>query len=124
MPTSTTRHLLIRESSGAVVARVAKLSGFWKKGRGVIGRPPLAAGEGVWLPGVASVHTFFVRGALDILFLDADLRTVAVRLKVPSWKPLVTARGAHHVIELGAGTLDRVYPAGEQWEIIASPAPV
>ena len=110
---------LIHIPSGAVIARIVKLSGFWEKGRGVIARPIPGAGEGFWLPGVASVHTFFVSGPLDLLFLDAQFATLAVHRRVSPWRPYIGARGAHHVIELGAGTLKSDSPTGERWAIQA-----
>jgi hypothetical protein len=122
MGTPTTRHiyLLVHAASGLAVARVLKLSGFWEKGRGVIGRPAPAKGDGIWLPGVASVHTFFVPGKLDILFLDSSFSTTAVYRSVAPWRPFIGARGACHTIELGPGSLGGNWPSGERWELRAA----
>ena len=75
------------------------------KGWGVLGRRSLPAGEGLWLPGVASVHTLGVRFALDLLFLDSNLHTLRVDFGVPPGRLLVGMSGAAHTLELGAGTL-------------------
>jgi hypothetical protein len=104
--------------AGKPVATLQKAEGGWAKGWGVIPWPALPAGQGLWLPDVAAVHTVFVRFPLDLLFLDRDLRLVRY---VPAVKPgrlLVSAGGARHTLELGAGTLRQagITPApGEQW---------
>lgn len=109
---------MIHQPSGRLVAAVRRADGWWAKGRGVIGWPSLPCGQGLWLPGVSSVHTFFVPFSLDLLFLDADLQMVRVAAAVRPWRPLAMAFGAHHTIELGAGTLFGLMPKkGERWEL-------
>ncbi len=102
------------------MARVSCLGGWLARGRGVIGRPPLAAGEGVWLPRTASVHTVFVGFPLDILFLSSDFCALRAFTAVPPGRLLVQARGAAHALELGAGTLlpllSRMAP-GDLWRL-------
>ncbi len=112
------RHVPTRFS----LAHVTRLDGFWRKGRGVLGLRTLGPGEGVWLPQVASVHTLFVAFPLDLLFLDKDLRTLAACPAVPPGRLWAGARGAHHTLELGAGTLARLPRAvevGDLWELYA-----
>jgi hypothetical protein len=111
---------LVYLPSGVTVARVMRLDGWWAKGRGVIGRPALPLGEGVWLPGVAAVHSFFVPTAIDLLFLDAHYRTLRLWSNFPPWHPLGAASGACHTIELGAGTLAAFAPPaspGDAWRL-------
>lgn len=105
--------------SGQTIAQVGRVGGWWAQGRGVIGMRALPAGEGIWLPGVASVHTLFVRFPLDLLFLDRDFRLVRAQVAFPPWRPLAWAPGAHHTIELGAGTLaiGTMLRPGEHWEL-------
>lgn len=106
--------------SGLTIARVVRADGVWAQGRGVIGMTSLGSGEGLWLPGVSSVHTFFVRFSLDLLFLDSHFQQVRVCPSVPPWRPLVWAPGARHTVELGAGTLARLPlspETGDSWEL-------
>lgn len=117
-----TRYSLIHVPSGLTAAHVVRADGFWAQGWGVLGRTSLAPGDGLWLPGVASVHTFFVRFPLDLLFLDDQFRQVRVCPAVPPWRPLIRAAGTRHTVELGAGTLARlpVTPTpGDAWRLQA-----
>ena len=59
------------------------------------------AGEGLLIPGCRSVHTFGMRFPLDLVFLDAELRPLAVRACVPP-RRLAWLGGAHAVLELPA----------------------
>jgi len=60
------------------------------------------AGAGLLIPRCASVHTFAMRFALDLVFLDRDGRPLTVRRGVPP-RRFVLVRGAAAVLELPAG---------------------
>ncbi len=111
---------LTHRPSGVCVATVTRANGFWAKGVGVLGQKALLVGTGLWLPGVASVHTVGVRGALDLLFLDAEFQAVRQCPATPPGRWLVRAGGARHTLELGAGTLAEFAPdarAGDGWRL-------
>jgi uncharacterized membrane protein (UPF0127 family) len=115
----TTYHL-IHIASNRSVAVVARAENWWAKGWGVLGRRSLPAGEGLWLPGVASVHTLGVRFPLDLLFLDSQMRTVRSVPNVPPGRWLARASGAAHTLELGAGTLASLavlLTVGDGWRL-------
>ena len=61
------------------------------------------AGDGLLIPRCSSVHTFGMRFALDLYFLDCEGAVVATRLAVPP-KRLAFCRGASAVLELPAGS--------------------
>jgi uncharacterized membrane protein (UPF0127 family) len=60
------------------------------------------AGPGLLIPHCRSVHTFGMRFALDVVFLDAGGRAVSVRRSVPANR-VISERGAVAVLELPAG---------------------
>ena len=70
--------------------------------RGLLGRKELPSGEGILLKPSGSVHTFFMRFSIDVVFLDRELRVVAIAPDVPPWR-MRGARGAKAVVELRAG---------------------
>lgn len=57
------------------------------------------AGNGLLIPRCHAVHTFGMRFALDLFFLDADWRPLAVRREVPP-RRFVSNRRAAAVLEL------------------------
>ena len=57
------------------------------------------AGPGLWIPRCRSVHTFGMRIALDVAFLDRDYAVLSWRTAVPPGRVLVERRAAS-VLEL------------------------
>jgi uncharacterized membrane protein (UPF0127 family) len=74
-----------------------------ERGLGLLGRPPLREGEALWLSPCGGVHTWGMRYAIDVLFLDAEMRVVGVRRGVGPWSVAPAPRGTRSVIELPAG---------------------
>ena len=75
--------------------------------RGLLGRDGLAQGEGLLIKPCGSVHTFFMRFPIDVVFCDRELSVVAVRPEVPPWRT-AGARGAKVALELAAGEAARL----------------
>lgn len=74
--------------------------------RGLMGRRALPAGEGLLLRPAPSIHTAFMRFPIDALFLDRDLRVLAVVERLRPWR-MASKRGARAVLELSAGESSR-----------------
>jgi len=72
---------------------------FGTRLRGLSWRDRADAGPGLLFPRCASVHTFGMRFALDVYFLDRDDRVLAVRHRVPPNRVL-WHRGARKVLEI------------------------
>jgi uncharacterized protein len=82
--------------------------------RGLLGRDALEPGEGLLLQPAGSIHTFFMRFAIDAVFLDRGLRVVGVATELAPWR-LAARRHAHSVLELAAGEIgDRGVEVGER----------
>jgi uncharacterized membrane protein (UPF0127 family) len=74
--------------------------------RGLLGRSELRAGEGLLLRPAPSIHTWFMRFPIDAVFLDGELRVLAVRRNLRPWR-MAGRRGARAVLELAAGEAER-----------------
>ena len=74
--------------------------------RGLLGRSGLNEGEGILLRPAGSIHTFFMRFAIDVVFLDRDLVVVGIESSLGPWRT-ASRRGAKSVVELAAGECDR-----------------
>ncbi|MBP7275087.1 MAG: DUF192 domain-containing protein [Kiritimatiellae bacterium] len=97
-------------------------TGLWCGGRriardvrdagGPIGRALGLMGRKVWPAGVAlrirncaSIHTCFMRFAIDVVFLDADDRITRVTRGLPPWRAAFGGRTARTALEWLAGSL-------------------
>jgi uncharacterized membrane protein (UPF0127 family) len=74
--------------------------------RGLLGRKSLPRGQGILLRPAGSVHTFFMRFTIDVVFLDDELRVVAIAADLRPWRA-AGKRGARAVLELPAGECAR-----------------
>jgi hypothetical protein len=77
--------------------------------KGLLGRSSLAAGEGMLFPRTGSIHMFFMRFALDVVFCDRELEVLKVVRDLKPWKT-AAARGAKVVIELPVGAAAGLEP--------------
>jgi uncharacterized membrane protein (UPF0127 family) len=74
--------------------------------RGLLGRRGLESGQGLLLRPASSVHTFFMRFAIDVVFLSRGGEVLKVVTALPPWRT-AAARGAKAVVELAAGEAER-----------------
>lgn len=70
--------------------------------RGLLGRDALGSGEALLLKRCGSVHTFGMRFAIDVLFLDRHQRVVAIRHGVARRRMSFSLRAAD-TLEMAAG---------------------
>ncbi|MBA3716888.1 MAG: DUF192 domain-containing protein [Actinobacteria bacterium] len=94
------------ERGGVICARCTIADTSLSRLRGLLGRDELEPDEGLLLTPESSVHTFFMRFPIDVVFLEADLTVLAVREHVRPWRT-AGHRGSRSVLELSAGTCKR-----------------
>jgi uncharacterized protein len=74
--------------------------------RGLLGRDAIARDEGLLLRPARSIHTWFMRFPIDVVFLGRDGTVVGVRENVRPWRT-AGGRGTRSVLELAAGECAR-----------------
>lgn len=74
--------------------------------RGLLGRRSLAEDEGILLRPAGSIHTFFMRFAIDAIFLDGDDVVIGIAPELAPWRT-AGRRGAKAVVELASGECSR-----------------
>ena len=88
--------------------------------RGLLGRDGLERGEGLWIAPCESVHTFFMRFPIDLVYLDRERRIKKARSAVGPWR-LSACLSAHSILELPAGTIRETQTErGDTLEIVAA----
>jgi uncharacterized membrane protein (UPF0127 family) len=75
-----------------------------KRNKGLLGRDCLAPGEGLWIRPCESVHTFFMRFPIDLIYLDRKNRIRKLVSALPPWR-LSACLMAHSILELPSGTI-------------------
>jgi uncharacterized membrane protein (UPF0127 family) len=92
--------------------RIEIAGDYWGKLMGLMGRPQLDDGQGLWLPGANGIHMMFMRFPIDAVFVgrehDGERTVLAVRESLPTWRGIVPLiRGAKGCLELPVGTIER-----------------
>lgn len=95
-------------SSGAelLIEQLDIAESFWSRGKGLLGRKNLPANEALWIKPCNNIHTFFMKFAIDCIFIDKKMEikklaenVVPFRFVGPFWK-------SHSVIELKSGFIE------------------
>lgn len=101
------------ETRGTVLAERIEVGGsLWAKFWGLMGRRDLPTGNGLWLPGENGIHMFFMRFAIDAVFVgrsgpDGTRTVLSVHRALRPWTGIVPlVRGADGVLELRTGVID------------------
>jgi uncharacterized membrane protein (UPF0127 family) len=79
----------------------------WTRAVGLLGRKELPEGRGLWIRPCKSIHTFFMRFAIDVAYVSSDGTVVKTCPRLRPFRLSMGGRGAHSVLELPAGSLER-----------------
>jgi len=80
---------------------------FFKRMKGLLGKNALRVGESLWIKPCMSIHTFFMKFPIDVIFLNKKDHVVAA---IKNLKPNRLTRlypKAVSVLELPAGTIEK-----------------
>jgi uncharacterized protein len=101
------RAVTIANLDGPVVCeRCVLADSALRRLRGLLGRKSLDSGHGILIRPAPAIHTWFMRFAIDAVFLDRELSVLSVRRDLRPWR-MASQRGARSVLELPAGEAER-----------------
>ncbi len=87
--------------------KATRAASFPARARGLMLKPPLAQGEGLIIQPCNSIHMFFMRYPLDVIFTDRAGRVLFMYRGIAPWRVGRIVKGAHTAIELACGTIER-----------------
>ncbi len=95
-------------TKGVVIAQEAKLaSSLGQRMKGLLGKRNLPANEALILKPCSSIHTFFMRFAIDVLFLDKNMQIVRLIQNMSPNRLSPTVWVSRMPIELPAGKISQ-----------------
>ena len=100
------------QSRGTVLcARLEDAEGLAAKGRGLLGRDGLEPGNGMLFENgrftpFMWMHMFFMRFAIDIVFLGRGDTVIRINRRLKPWRVSSVVFGARRALELPAGAAD------------------
>jgi uncharacterized protein len=91
---------------------------FFKRFIGLMFRTGLPEGSALLLKPCNSIHTFFMRFTIDVIYIDRNNTIVRIRRGLRPWRVTAPVKGAASVIEFLAGTAAvKSSEQGDQLEI-------
>jgi uncharacterized membrane protein (UPF0127 family) len=100
------RVLTISKADGAILCRAGVADNVVTRGVGLLGRASLAPDAGLLIVPCTSVHTWFMRFTIDVVYLTRD-DVVVKATTMPPFRFSLGGRGAKKVLELSKGAIER-----------------
>jgi len=97
---------LMREQQ-VLVPRLEVADTLRTRNKGLLGRDSLPADQALWILQCSSVHTFFMRFKIDLVFLNSKMVVTRIAKRVPPGRLVLNFFSAASVIELSEGFLDK-----------------
>ncbi len=74
---------------------------------GLLATSSLSTEQALWIERCNSIHTFFMRFPIDVVFIDRNLKVKKVIENVRPWRFTWPVWGAHSTIEMPVGAIRR-----------------
>jgi len=107
MPKQPTIQITNQTRDRMLAARGELALSFWARGLGLMGRASLPDSYALIILPESSIHTFFMRVPIDVLFVDRSDKVIGLREAMPPSRPFagVAPWRGRYVIELPAGVI-------------------
>ena len=107
MPKQSTVEITNQTRDCILAARGELARSFWARGRGLMGRASLPESYALIILPESSIHTFFMRVPIDVLFVDWSDKVIGLRAAMPPSRPFagVAPWRGRYVIEMPAGVI-------------------
>ncbi|HEX5039093.1 MAG TPA: DUF192 domain-containing protein, partial [Candidatus Limnocylindria bacterium] len=79
--------------------RIRVASSAWDRSVGLLRTPQVRSGEGLWIERSPSIHMFFMRYAIDAVFVSGEGRVTKVAANLKPWRVVLWARGSRDCLE-------------------------
>ncbi len=96
--------LVDADTGEAIVPRLEIAANPWTRFVGLMGRPSIDGDSALLLEPCNQIHMFFMRFAIDVVFVDRQGVAMKVVRDLRPWR-ISLAAGARAVIEMPAGSL-------------------
>ena len=106
------------ETDEVILNHVEIADTFYKRFKGLMGRRRLEEGNGMKINPCNSIHCFFMKIPIDVLFVSKDHVVVKVISDMKPWKISPLVRGAQYVIEANGNELSGKIGAGDRLEYL------
>lgn len=97
-----------------LLSKVAVADTVWRRFVGLMGRNHLPYEEGLFLSPCSSIHCFFMRFPIDVVFVDKNNTVVAIYPNKQPWSLAIPGKDAYAAIEAAASQLAPLVQVGDR----------
>lgn len=102
------KFIKIRKGNDVIIPKCRVADDFVSRFKGLMGQTSVPSDGGVFFPRCNSIHTFFMRIPIDVVFIDHNGMVQEVLASLSAWRMLIPRRHVKHTLELGAGQAKRL----------------
>lgn len=93
----------LKRNDDIIFPQVTMATNPWARARGLLGRSSMPSSETLWIYPCNNVHTFFMRFAIDVVFVDRRLVIKKIAHDLKPGKVIWFVWGAFSAFEFNAG---------------------
>lgn len=93
---------ILKQDEQTVVPAAKVAKGFFERFFGLMGRKNLSSKDVLIFPNCNSIHTFFMREQIDVIFVSATGMVTKVFISLKPWRFLWPQKKAAHCIEMAS----------------------
>jgi uncharacterized membrane protein (UPF0127 family) len=95
----------VNQTRGTILADRADIANTPEtRNTGLLKHSSLEPGEGLWIVPCQSIHMFFMKFSIDVVFLSKEKKVLKIRPDLGKWR-IAISLFARSVLELPVGTL-------------------
>ena len=97
--------LINKKNNETIVTSITKALKVMERMVGLLGKKMIAENFALWISPCKSIHTFFMKFPIDVLFVDKNLCVISTFNSVKPWRIILGGRKSHSVFEMKANQL-------------------
>ncbi|MDD3296784.1 MAG: DUF192 domain-containing protein [Candidatus Omnitrophica bacterium] len=109
MPPGKFGYCIKDKVSGKIISRQARVAdNFYRRFMGLMFRNAIREEEALIFYHAPSIHTFFMKFPIDVVFLNKNMKVIRIAKSLRPWKA-VTCLGSYVALEFAADTASRCH---------------
>ncbi len=110
---------VLDKNSGRIIAAQTKVAdSFFDRLVGLMFRSKMQDFDGLLITPCNSIHTCFMRYAIDVVFLNREYQVIKIKRQMKPWRLTPMYFRATQVLELNGGALPEDIKVGDCFEVV------
>ncbi len=102
------RQLWDLEQGVIIVPKLQMAASVWQRSAGLLGKKSLDTDYGMWIAPCGSIHTFFMKFAIDVVFINGKGEVTHIIPDLQPWRIGAAPAKTRAALELPAGACSRI----------------